>query len=306
MFLNTDSKYIWMNGDFHKWNDANIHLLTHTLHYGLGVFEGVRAYSNKDGGAIFRLTEHTDRLYKAANKVNIKIPYGQDELNDLQKEVLLKNNLNEAYIRPIVFLGAEEMGLRATNLSINLAIACWEWPSYMDPKTKELGLSIVTSPFKQYENSLYSSNKIIGSYVNSIMALHDAISRDADEALLLDSKGHISEGSGENIFIVKDKTLLTPTTKNCLNGITRQSIIELAESFDISVKECELEYDELISADEAFFTGTAVEVTPITKVDDSIIGSGSIGPITKQLQETYTKIVTGENNNYSHWLHPIK
>ena len=275
MFLNTDAKYIWLNGAFQPFNDTNIHLLSHTLHYGLGAFEGVRAYETETGGAIFRLRDHTERLFDAADKINITIPYSIEELEAVQKEAMTKNNLKEGYIRPIVFLGSESMGLRAKDLvSVNVAVACWEWPSYMDPEAKKKGISVIKSPYQQYDNPLYSNNKIIGTYINSIMALHDALAKNADEAILLDKNGFISEGSGENLFIVKDSKLLTPKIDFCLNGITRQSVITMAQNLGVEVEEKDLLFDELVNADEAFFSGTAVEITPITTLDHSAIGQG--------------------------------
>jgi branched-chain amino acid aminotransferase len=306
MFLNTDAKYIWLNGSFQPFNDANIHLLSHTLHYGLGAFEGVRAYETVSGGAIFRLREHTERLFDAAKKINITIPYSIEELEAVQKEAMIKNNLQEGYIRPIIFLGSESMGLRAKDLvSVNVAVACWEWPSYMDPTAKKKGISIIKSPYQQYENPLYSNNKIIGTYINSIMALHDALSKNADEAILLDKNGFISEGSGENLFIIKDSKLMTPKTDFCLNGITRQTVIQIAADLDIEFDERDLTFEELVDSDEAFFSGTAVEITPITKADNSIIGSGTIGTITESLQSKYSEIVCGKDANYSDWLTDI-
>ena len=303
MFLNTDAKYIWLNGAFQPFNDTNIHLLSHTLHYGLGAFEGVRAYETETGGAIFRLRDHTERLFDAADKINITIPYSIEELEAVQKEAMTKNNLKEGYIRPIVFLGSESMGLRAKDLvSVNVADACWEWPSYMDPEAKKKGISIIKSPYQQYDNPLYSNNKIIGTYINSIMALHDALAKNADEAILLDKNGFISEGSGENLFIVRDAKLLTPKTDFCLNGITRQTVIKIAHNLGIEVQEKDLLFDELVNADEAFFSGTAVEITPITKVDNLKIGSGMIGPISERLQTKYSEIVCGKDANYPEWL----
>ena len=303
MFLNTDAKYIWLNGAFQPFNDSNIHLLSHTLHYGLGAFEGIRAYETEAGGAIFRLSEHTERLFDAAKKINIAIPYSKEELEAVQKEAMTKNKLQEGYIRPIVFLGSESMGLRAKDLvSVNVAVACWEWPSYMDPEAKKKGISIIKSPYQQYENPLYSNNKIIGTYINSIMALHDALAKNADEAILLDKNGFISEGSGENLFIIKDSKLLTPKTDFCLNGITRQSVIQIARDLGIEVEEKNLIFDELVDADEAFFSGTAVEITPITKVDNVMIGGGMIGPISEILQSKYSEIVCGKDTTYSDWL----
>ena len=306
MFLNTDSKFIWLNGDFHPFNNTNIHLLSNTLHYGMGVFEGVRAYSTNDGGAIFRLNDHTERLYAAASKINITIPYSADELCQAQIDTMSKNELKEGYIRPIVFLGSESMGLRSQDsLSVNVAVACWEWPSYMDPDAKKNGISVIKSPFQQYDNPLYSNNKIIGTYVNSIMAVNDAISKGAEEAILMDKNGYISEGSGENLFIVKNSALITPTTDYCLNGITRQSVISIAKNLGYSVEEKNLSFDDLLDADEAFYSGTAVEITPISTVDGSIIGSGSIGKVTEILQNKYSEIVCGKDNSYSDWLTSI-
>jgi len=302
MFINTETKFIWKNGSFQAWDDSNIHILTHTFHYGLGVFEGVRAYSTSKGPAIFRLNDHTDRLFSAADKVNIEIPCSKNEINDVQRAIFSKNNLEEGYIRPMVYLGSESMGLRATDLSVNTAVAAWEWPSYMSPESKESGISIIKSPFPQYSNPLYSGNKIMGSYINSIMALQDAIKKGADEALLMDENGFISEGSGENIFIIKNDEIYTPKIEHCLNGITRQSVITIAKDFGINVIEKDLTYEDLSYADEAFFTGTAVEITPVTKIDSKPIGTGARGPITKKLQETYSLIVTGQSDQYNSWL----
>lgn len=302
MFLNTNNKFIWKNGSFEKWEDTSVHILSHTMHYGTGVFEGLRAYKTNNGPAIFRLKDHTNRLFDAASKISLKIPYSPDELNHVQKEIFIKNNLAEGYLRPIVFLGSESLGIRATELSVNVAVAAWEWPSYMDPEAKEKGISIIKSSYEQYSNPLHSGYKIIGTYINSTMALHEAIDKGADEALLLDKNGNISEGSGENIFIVKDNKIYTPKKDHCLNGITRQSVITIAKNFGINVIEKDITYDEACSADETFFTGTAVEITPITKIDSYKIGDGLRGPITKKLQETYGLIVSGQNNQYNNWL----
>ena len=302
MFLNTNNKFIWKNGSFEKWEDTSVHILSHTMHYGTGVFEGLRAYKTNNGPAIFRLKDHTNRLFDAASKISLKIPYSPDELNNVQKEIFTKNNLAEGYLRPIVFLGSESLGIRATELSVNVAVAAWEWPSYMDPEAKEKGISIIKSSYEQYSNPLHSGYKIIGTYINSTMALHEAIDKGADEALLLDKNGNISEGSGENIFIVKDNKIYTPKKDHCLNGITRKSVITIAKDFGINVIEKDITYDEACSADETFFTGTAVEITPITKIDSHKIGDGLRGPITRKLQETYGLIVSGQNNQYNNWL----
>ena len=302
MFVNTDLKYIWKNGSYEKWDESSVHILSHTVHYGTGVFEGVRAYETEKGAAIFRLEDHTKRLFEAAKKINIEVPYSQDELNKVQKDIFLKNNLSEGYLRPIVFMGSESLGLRATDLSVNVAVAAWEWPSYMSPEAKKNGISIIKSPYEQYSNPIHSGYKIIGTYINSTMALHDAISKGADEALLLDKNGYVSEGSGENIFSIKEDTLITPKTDNCLNGITRQSVIKIASDLGLNVEEKDFTYEELVQSDEVFFSGTAVEITPISKIDDVIIGSGSIGPVTENLQNLYSDIVTGKNAVYEDWL----
>ena len=302
MFKNTEKKFIWKNGEFENWDDSNVHILSHTLHYGTGVFEGVRAYKTENGPAIFRLSEHTSRLFDAASKINIKIPFSKDELNIIQCNILNKNNLNEGYIRPIVYLGNEGLGLRAKDLSVNVAVAAWEWPSYMDPIAKEEGISVIKSSYKQYENPLHSGNKIIGTYFSNTMALHEALDKGADEAIMMDMNGFISEGSGENVFIIKDEVVFTPTIDHCLNGITRQSVIQMAKDLSIEVHEKDLRYEDLKNADEAFFTGTAVEITPITKLDQSRINDGKRGPITKILQDSFMNIVSGQNLKYSNWL----
>ena len=302
MFADTEKKLIWKNGSFEKWNDANVHILSHTLHYGTGVFEGVRAYETSAGPAIFRLEEHTKRLFDAAEKINIKIPFSEDEINNVQCEVLNKNNLDEGYIRPIVYLGNEGLGLRAKDLSVNVAIAAWEWPSYMDPQAKKNGISVIKSSHRQYENPLHSGHKIIGTYFSNTMALHEAIDNGADEAIMLDKNGFISEGSGENIFLVKNNIVFTPTIDHCLNGITRQSVIQIANDFDIEVSEKNIKFEELVDADEAFFTGTAVEITPVTTLNGKFINNGKRGKITKKLQEAFQEIISGKNSSYNSWL----
>jgi branched-chain amino acid aminotransferase len=302
MFVNTDSKVIWKNGTYEKWEDTSVHILSHTMHYGTGCFEGVRAYNTEKGPAIFRLEDHTNRLFEAANKLSINIPYSPEEINQVQKEIFAKNDLKEGYLRPIVFLGSESLGIRATELSVNVAVAAWEWPSYMSPEAKEAGISIIKSSYEQYSNPLHSGYKIIGTYINSTMALHEAINKGADEALLLDKNGFISEGSGENIFLIKDNIISTPLTDHCLNGITRQSVIQIATDLGYQMIEKDLTYEDLLSSDEAFFTGTAVEITPISKIDENQIGIGSRGPITEKLQTTYNDIIYGQNDLYKHWL----
>ena len=306
MFVNTEKKYIWKNGTFEKWNDTNVHILSHTLHYGTGVFEGVRAYLTENGPAIFKLKDHTKRLFDAASKIGINIPFSEDELNKAQCDTLIKNNLKEGYIRPIVYLGNEGLGLRAKDLTVNVAVAAWEWPSYMDPKAKKNGISVIKSSHTQYENPLHSGNKIIGTYFSNTMALHEALDKGADEALMLDKNGYISEGSGENIFIVKDDVIFTPTTEHCLNGITRQSVMQIAEDLQLQIFEKDIDYEYLLNADEAFFTGTAVEITPISKIDNNFINNGKRGKITELLQNKFQQIICGKDNTYESWLTYIK
>ena len=306
MFVNTESKVIWKNGTYEKWEDTSVHILSHTMHYGTGCFEGVRAYNTDNGPAIFRLEDHTNRLFEAAKELSIVIPYSPEELNQVQKDIFLKNNLQEGYLRPIVFLGSESLGIRATDLSVNVAVAAWEWPSYMSPEAKEAGISIIKSSYEQYSNPLHSGYKIIGTYINSTMALHEAIRKGADEALLLDKNGYISEGSGENIFLIKDNVISTPLTDHCLNGITRKSVIQIAKDLGYEVQEKNLTYEDLLASDEAFFTGTAVEITPISNIDDNKIGLGSRGPVTEKLQDTYSDIIYGRNDLYKDWLSLVK
>ena len=306
MFVNTESKVIWKNGSYEKWEDTSVHILSHTMHYGTGCFEGVRAYNTDNGPAIFRLEDHTNRLFEAAKELSIVIPYSPEELNQVQKDIFLKNNLQEGYLRPIVFLGSESLGIRATDLSVNVAVAAWEWPSYMSPEAKEAGISIIKSSYEQYSNPLHSGYKIIGTYINSTMALHEAIRKGADEALLLDKNGYISEGSGENIFLIKDNVISTPLTDHCLNGITRKSVIQIAKDLGYELVEKNLTYEDLLASDEAFFTGTAVEITPISNIDDNKIGLGSRGPVTEKLQDTYSDIIYGRNDLYKDWLSLVK
>ena len=306
MFVNTEKKYIWKNGTFEKWNDTNVHILSHTLHYGTGVFEGVRAYSTENGPAIFKLKDHTKRLFDAASKIGINISFTEDELNKAQCDTLIKNNLKEGYLRPIVYLGNEGLGLRAKDLSVNVAVAAWEWPSYMDPEAKKNGISVIKSSHRQYENPLHSGNKIIGTYFSNTMALHEALDKGADEALMLDKNGYISEGSGENIFIVKDDVIYTPTTEHCLKGINRQSVMQIAEDLQLQIFEKDIDYEYLLNADEAFFTGTAVEITPISKIDNNFINTGKRGKITELLQNKFQQIICGKDYTYESWLTYIK
>ncbi len=294
---------IWLDGKLVPWRDAKVHVLTHSLHYGMGVFEGVRAYETDKGPAIFRLREHTDRLFNSAHILNMKVPYAKDVINQAQIDVVRENKLPHAYLRPLVFYGSEGMGLRAAGLNVHVAVAAWEWPSYMSPEALELGIKVRTYIYTRHHvNITMCKAKSSGSYMNSMLALNEALSGGADEALLLDNEGYVAEGSGENVFLIRDKVLYTPELTSCLDGITRKTIIQLAEERGYKVREKRLTRDEFYIADEAFFTGTAAEVTPIRELDGRIIGEGKRGPITEQLQAVYFDLVRGKLDEYQNWL----
>ena len=294
--------FIWMDGQLIDWADAKVHVLTHTLHYGLGVFEGVRAYSTPEGTKIFRLNDHTNRLFESAKAVNMKIPFSQQEINEAQKEVFRVNQLDEGYIRPMCFYGSEGMGLRADNLKVHCIVAAWEWPSYMSPEAFEKGINIKISSYKRETGNIASRSKVNGNYVTSIMALQEAMKEGYDEALLLDDEDNISEGSGENFFIVKNKTLYTPDLDASLDGITRKSIISLAEELAIKVEVKKVKLQDVLDADELFFTGTAAEVVPIRSVDKKLISDGERGEVTTILQKNYFDQVRGKRDSFSEWL----
>ena len=294
---------IWMDGEYVPWRDAKVHVLTHTLHYGLGVFEGLRAYNTDKGTAIFRLKEHTDRLFRSAHIVGMKIPFDKDTLNEVQQEILRKNELESAYIRPVVYYGAEGLGLHANNLSVHVAVASWEWGAYLGAENLERGIRIRTSSYTRHHvNAAMTKAKANGQYINSILALQEALACGYDEALLLDTEGYVAEGSGENFFMVSRGVVYTPELTSALAGITRETIMVLAEELDIPVREKRLTRDEVYSADEAFFTGTAAEVTPIRELDNRTIGEGKRGPITEKLQKTYFDQVQGRRNAHAEWL----
>ena len=298
---------IWFDGKMVPWRDANVHVLTHSLHYGMGVFEGVRAYNTDQGTAIFRLQAHTDRLFDSAHIMGMKIPYTKDEVNEACRAAVRENNLETAYIRPLAFYGSEGMGIRADNLKVHLVVAAWYWGAYMGEEALEQGIRIRTSSFTRHHvNSTMTRAKSSGAYMNSMLALQEAVSAGADEALLLDPEGYVAEGSGENVFIVKNGTIYTPEVTACLNGITRATILTLAGEMGIPVVEKRITRDEVYIADEAFFTGTAAEVTPIREVDCRQIGIGRRGPVTEKLQKAYFDLVNGKKPEYSEWLTPVK
>ena len=294
---------IWYDGKMVPWRDANTHVLTHTLHYGLGVFEGLRAYETAQGAAIFRLQEHTDRLFNSAHIFMMKMPYDKATIMQAQRDVVKQNKLSSAYIRPIAFYGAEAMGLSARTLSVHVAIAAWSWGTYLGPEALENGIRVKTSSFTRHHVNINMCRaKSVTTYANSILANQEVAQNGYDEALLLDVEGYVAEGSGENIFVVKQGKLYTPDLTSCLEGITRASIIEIAGELGIPVIEKRITRDEIYCADEAFFTGTAAEVTPIRELDNRIIGAGKRGPITAQLQNLFFDCVKGRANNHAGWL----
>ena len=283
---------IWLDGELVDWRDAKIHVLTHTLHYGMGVFEGVRAYETDQGAAIFRLQEHTDRLFRSAHILNMKLPFSKEELNEAQRAAVRENNLDSAYIRPMAFLGSEGMGLRADNLKVHVMVAAWEWPAYMGEEAKTNGIKIRTSSYTRHHvNITMCKAKANGNYINSMLALREALDSGCEEALLLDNEGYVAEGSGENFFLIRDGIIYTPELTSCLDGITRKTIIEMAQSLGYEVREKRITRDEVYIADEAFFTGTAAEVLPIQSLDGRVIGEGRRGPVTEKLQTIDRKSV---------------
>ena len=294
---------IWMDGDLLEWSDAKIHVLTHTLHYGTGVFEGVRAYETSAGPAIFRLNDHTNRLFNSAELIGMSIPYSPDELNDAQANIVKENKLNNAYIRPMCFYGSEGMGLRADNLKVHVCIAAWDWGSYLGDDKITNGIKVKVTDFpKRCEKSMLHKAKASGNYLYSMLALKDALNSGFDEALILDVDNNVNEGSGENFFMVKDGILYTPRDHTVLNGITRKTIIDISQDLDLEVFEKDISVDDVKAADEAFFTGTAAEVTPVVQVDQSKIDDGTPGKITKKIQNVYFDLIRGKNTKYDHWL----
>ncbi len=294
---------IWFDGELVPWREAKVHVLTHTLHYGMGVFEGVRAYKAEQGTAIFRLQEHTDRLFRSAHIMSMKVPFEKKAINQAQLSAVKENGLDSAYIRPMFFYGSEGMGLRADNLKVHVIVAAWSWGSYLGADGLEKGIRIRTSSFTRHHvNISMCKAKANGHYINSMLALQEALSCGYDEALLLDNEGYVAEGSGENIFIVRNGVIYTPELTSALDGITRDTIFQLAKEVGIPVKEKRITRDEVYVADEAFFTGTAAEVTPIRELDNRTIGSGGRGPITEKLQTMFFDAVHGRSPQYENWL----
>jgi branched-chain amino acid aminotransferase len=303
MAMDDKDGVIWLDGEWLPWREAKVHVLTHTLHYGCGVFEGLRAYQTERGAAIFRLRDHTDRLFRSAHIMNMSMPFGKDALDQAQREAVSRNQLASAYIRPMCFYGSEGMGLHAKGIKVHVMVAAWEWGSYLGAENMEKGIRVRTSSYtRNYVNSVMCKAKANGNYLNSILAVQEAVDAGCDEALLLDHEGYVAEGSGENIFIVRRGKLYTPDLTSALEGITRESICAIAQEQGLEVVEKRITRDEVYVADEAFFTGTAAEVTPIRELDGRRIGGGGRGPVTEKLQTLYFDYVHGRREDHAEWL----
>jgi branched-chain amino acid aminotransferase len=292
---------IWKDGHMVDWRDATLHMLTHSLHYGMAVFEGVRAYNTAHGTAIFRLKEHTQRLYNSAKIFQMKVPFDMDTIMNAQLEVVRANKLESCYLRPLVWIGSEKMGVSARGNTIHVAIAAWPWGAYLGEEGLAKGIRVKTSSFTRHHvNVSMVRAKASGYYINSILANQEVTADGYDEALLLDTEGYVSEGAGENVFIVKSGKIYTPDLASCLDGITRDSVVTIARDLGIEVIEKRITRDEVYCADEAFFTGTAAEVTPIRELDGRAIGEGSRGPVTEKIQSMFFDIVGGKAKQYNH------
>ncbi len=295
--------WIWYDGKLVPWRDATTHVLTHSLHYGLAVFEGLRAYRTAEGTAIFRLREHTERLFNSAKIFMMEIPYSPEQLADAQREVVRANQLDACYLRPIAFYGSEKMGVSPKGARVHVAIAAWPWGAYLGEEGLQKGIRVKTSSYARHHiNVSMVRSKTAGHYVNSILANLEATRDGYDEALLLDTNGFVAEGAGENLFIVRDGRLYEPEMVSGLIGITRRSVIELAGDLGYTVSAMPMTRDDVYLADEAFFTGTAAEVTPIRELDGRPIGRGSRGPVTEKIQSAFFDVVNGRNAKYKHWL----
>ena len=303
MSMSDRDGWIWMDGQFVAWRDAQIHVLTHTLHYGMGVFEGIRAYETPTGSAIFRLAEHTQRFLNSAKIFQMKVGFDAATLAEATKEVVRRNQLKSCYIRPIAWIGSEKLGIAASTNTIHVAIAAWPWGAYLGEDGLNKGIRVKTSSFSRHHvNVSLVRAKACGYYINSILAHQEVAAMGYDEALLLDTDGYASEGSGENLFVIRNGKLSTPDLASCLDGITRDAVLTMAKDLGIEVIEKRITRDEIYCADEAFFTGTAAEVTPIRELDDRVIGNGGRGPITKKIQDLFFDVVSGKAPAYNHWL----
>ncbi|MBK6866741.1 MAG: branched-chain amino acid transaminase [Burkholderiales bacterium] len=295
---------IWLDGQLVGWRDAKIHVLTHTLHYGCGAFEGVRAYNTVNGTAIFRLQEHTQRLFNSAKILRMKIPFTQEQVNEAQKEVVRENQLESCYLRPLTWIGSEKLGVSPRGNTIHLMVAAWAWGAYLGEEGLKRGIRVKTSSYTRHHvNITMTQAKAVSNYSNSILANMEALDDGYDEALLLDSAGFVSEGAGENVFLVKDGVIYTPDlSAGALNGITRNTVLHICEDLGIKLVQKRITRDECYIADEMFFTGTAAEVTPIRELDRVQIGAGERGPVTEKIQSAFFDIVNGRNPKYAHWL----
>jgi branched-chain amino acid aminotransferase len=295
--------YIWFDGRMVDWRDAKIHVLTHSLHYGMGVFEGVRAYKTVSGTAIFRLAEHTRRLFNSAKIFQMNLPFDYETVLAAQKEVVRANKLESCYLRPIAWVGSEKLGVSARGNTIHMAIAAWPWGAYLGEEGLSKGIRVKTSSFTRHHvNVSLVRAKASGYYINSILANQEVTANGYDEALLLDTEGYVSEGAGENVFIVRNGRLYTPDLASCLDGITRDSVLTMARDLGYEVTEKRITRDEMYCADEAFFTGTAAEITPIRELDDRQIGEGRRGPVTERLQALFFDVVAGKAEQYRRWM----
>ena len=299
--------FIWHDGKLVPWREATTHVLTHSLHYGLAVFEGLRAYKTASGTAIFRLREHTERLFNSAHIFMMKMPYDKETLIDAQREVVRANDLESCYVRPIAFYGSEKMGVSPKGAQVHVSIAAWPWGAYLGADGLEKGIRVKTSSFARHHiNVTMCRAKFSGTYANSILANQEAVDHGYDEALLLDVDGYVAEGAGENLFLVKNGRLYEPELTSALIGITRDSVIQLAHDIGLEVHAKRITRDDIYIADEAFFTGTAAEVTPIRELDNRVIGAGKRGPVTEKLQSMFFDVVNGRNPKYAKWLTPIR
>ena len=297
------TKKIWMDGTFVNWDDAQVHVLSHTLHYGLGVFEGIRCYDTAAGPAIFRLPEHIDRLFDSAHIAGLKIPFSREDIGQAITDTVKINEVRECYIRPLVYLGYGELGINNSHCPVCVSIAVWPWGAYLGEGALSEGIRVCISSYTRHHvNVMMTKAKVVGNYANSQLAKMEAIHAGFDEAIMLDVQGNVGEGSGENIFIVRDGVLKTPPLTAILEGITRNSVIDLARTMGLTVRETVFSRDELYIADEVFFTGTAAELTPIREVDNRLIGNGFPGPITHKLQQAFFRIVQGKDDAFKSWL----
>ncbi|VTU13026.1 Branched-chain-amino-acid aminotransferase [Variovorax sp. SRS16] len=295
---------IWMDGDLVEWRDAKIHVLSHTLHYGCGAFEGVRAYKTAGGTAIFRLADHTERLFNSAKILRMKIPFSPEQLNEAQKQVVRENQLDSCYLRPLVWIGSEKLGVSPKGNRIHAMVAAWAWGAYLGEEGMKRGIRVKTSSYTRHHvNITMTQAKAVSNYSNSILANMEALDDGYDEALLLDASGFVSEGAGENVFVVKGGVVYTPDlSAGALNGITRNTVLHICKDLGIELVQKRITRDEIYIADEAFFSGTAAEITPIRELDRVEIGIGSRGPVTEKIQNAFFDIVNGRNPKYAHWL----